>query len=173
MRYQSKQAVLDAIRSEHDHLCRQLDAIPAAQYRAAGAWGVGWTVKDLVAHLAEWQRMFLRWYDDGLKGNLPDLPARGYSWRETPQLNRAIWAKHRRRSIVSVREDFEAGYQRILAIVERLPPDALLRSGAFSWTGTHPLTTYLGANSASHYRFATKVLKRWARRESTAPTRRG
>jgi len=25
------------------------------------------------------------------------------------------------------------------------------------------LTTYLGANSASHYRFATKVIKRWLR----------
>jgi hypothetical protein len=33
----------------------------------------------------------------------------------------------------------------------------------FASTGKNPLTTYLGANTCSHYRTATKILKRWLR----------
>jgi hypothetical protein len=38
----------------------------------------------------------------------------------------------------------------------------------FAWTGKNPLTTYLGANTCSHYRTATKILKRWLREHPDA-----
>jgi len=53
-----------------------------------------------------------------------------------------------------------AVFCRIVRLVEESPPPVLLRPGHFAWTGRNPLATYLGANSASHYRFATKVLTR-------------
>jgi len=174
MRYESKQALLDAITTEHDRLCARLDAIPKSRYREAGVWGDGWTVSDLVAHLAEWQEMFLRWYAEGSTGGTPAMPAPGYKWNELPRLNRAIWTKHRCRSAAAARRDFELGYQRIVTIVEGLSAEQLLAPGHFAWTGRNSLTTYLGANTASHYRFATKVLKRWvaAGAERAVPTRR-
>jgi hypothetical protein len=89
------------------------------------------------------------------------MPAPGYKWSETAKLNHAIRDRNRSRSSASVWADFDSGYKQILQIVEALPPDQLLRAGRFHWTGKHPLTTYLGANTASHYRFATKVVKRW------------
>ena len=58
---------------------------------------------------------------------------------------------------------------RIVRIVESLPEEALLRPGRFEWTGKNGLVTYLGANTASHYRFAVKVLKRW---QGSKPVRR-
>ena len=61
MRYQSKQALWEDIRTAHDELCARLDAMPKSRCRVAGVWGDGWTVSDLVAQLAEWQTMFLRW----------------------------------------------------------------------------------------------------------------
>jgi hypothetical protein len=161
MRYRSKQALVASIEAEHDALCARLDAIPRSRHRDRGVWGDDWTVCDLVAHLAEWQAMFLTWYDDGVRGLRPSMPAPGYKWNETPKLNRAIWARHRRRSAASVRAQFDAGYRTILELVARLDEEALLLPGRFSWTGRSPLTTYLGANTASHYRFAVKVLKRW------------
>ncbi|RPI26864.1 MAG: DfsB family protein [Acidobacteria bacterium] len=161
MRYSSKQQLEQDIRTEHDLLCAVLDQIPEARHDEQGVWGDGWTVKDLVAHLAEWQLMFLGWYDAGVKGAIPELPAPGYKWNETPRLNRGIWLKHRTRSLSSVRSDFDSGYRRILEIVQGLSGEQLLLPGYFDWTGSHGLTTYLGANTASHYRFAMKVIKRW------------
>jgi hypothetical protein len=49
------------------------------------------------------------------------------------------------------------------ALARGLPERELLEPGRFAWTGKNPLTTYLGANTASHYRTATKILKRWLR----------
>jgi hypothetical protein len=161
MRYQSKQALLADIRTAHDLLCARLDGIPRSRHREPGVWGDGWTLSDLVAHLAEWQSMFLGWYDDGLKGIVPAMPAPGYKWNEMPRLNQAIWAKHRSRSPAAVRADFDSGYRRILRLVEALSAGALLEPGHFSWTGKHALATYLGPNTASHYRFAIRVIKRW------------
>jgi hypothetical protein len=161
MRYRSKEALLGDIRTEHDSLCARLREIPKSRYRERGVWGDGWTISDLVAHLAEWQSMFLAWYDDGLRGANPRMPAPGYKWSELPALNVAIWAKHRSRPPEAVRAVFDSGYSRILGIVESLSAEQLLTPGHFEWTGKHPLTTYLGANTASHYRFAIRVIKRW------------
>jgi hypothetical protein len=161
MRYKSKQLLMDDIRREHDSLCARLREVPKARWRQQGVWGDGWTICDLVAHLAEWQRMFLGWYGDGLRGVTPEMPAAGYKWNETPRLNRAIWVKHRSRSPAAVRADFDSGYRRILQMAEALSPEQLLVPGHFDWTGKYPLTTYLGPNTASHYRFAIKTIKRW------------
>ncbi|MEW5995408.1 MAG: ClbS/DfsB family four-helix bundle protein [Candidatus Zixiibacteriota bacterium] len=161
MRYESKQALMDDIRTAHDSLCARLAEIPKARWHEPGVWGDGWTLCDLVAHLAEWQHMFLGWYEDGLRGATPEMPAPGFKWSETPRLNRAIWEKHRSRSHVAVRAEFDSGYSRIVRIVEALSPQQLLRPGHFAWTGEHPVTTYIGPNTASHYRFAIKAIKRW------------
>jgi len=161
MKYESKEALMRDIRTEHDSLCARLREIPKVRWREKGVWGDGWTVSDLVAHLAEWQRMFLIWYEDGLRGTTPEMPAPGYKWNEMPRLNRAIWEKHRSRSLAAVMNDFESGYSRIVQLAEALSPEQLLMPGEFEWTGKNALTTYLGPNTASHYRFAIKVIKRW------------
>lgn len=163
MRYTSKEALLDDIRAEHDSLCARLKEIPKARWREPGVWGDGWTVSDLAAHLAEWQQMFLRWHEEGVRGGTPQMPAPGYNWNQMREINRAIQEKHRARSREAIMADFDAGYRRIVKIVEALPAVQLLESGHFAWTGKNSLTTYLGANTASHYRFAMKVIKRWLR----------
>ena len=163
MIYHSKEALLTDIKKEHDGLSACLAQIPESRYTEPGVWGDDWTISDLIAHLAEWQFMFLTWYRDGLKGAKVEVPAPGYKVRETPKLNRAIWLKHRGRSVASVRADFESGYSQILDIVENLSAEQLLAPGHFNWTGKNPLRTYIGANTASHYRFAMKVIKRWRR----------
>lgn len=161
MRYESKQALMDDIRAEHDSLCALLAEIPKGRWHEPGVWGDGWTISDLVAHLAEWQYLFLGWYEDGLRGVTPEMPAPGFKWGETPRLNRAIWQKHRERSLAELLAEFDSGYSRILRIVAALSPQQLLESGHFAWTGKHSVTTYLGPNTASHDRFAIKVTKRW------------
>lgn len=163
MRYQSKADLLQAIRREHDRLVEELDGLPAGQRTMPGAWGDGWTLVDLIAHLTEWHGMFLRWYHEGAKGSKPEMPAPGFKWNETPRLNREIWAKHAGRPWKAVRRDFDRTYEEIVALVEGLSEGELLEPGHFSWTGSNPLTTYLGPNTASHYRFGSKVVKRWKR----------
>jgi hypothetical protein len=90
-----------------------------------------------------------------------------------PGLNRAIREKHRSRSQAAVQADFDSGYSRIVQIVETLSPEQLLKPGYFEWTGKHPLSTYIGPNTASHYRFALKAIKRWLKGAAGANTSAG
>ncbi|MDH4044226.1 MAG: ClbS/DfsB family four-helix bundle protein [Gemmatimonadota bacterium] len=47
-----------------------------------------------------------------------------------------------------------------------MPQAKLLEPGHYPWTGRYPLTTYLAPNTSSHYRTATKILKRWLKGET-------
>jgi hypothetical protein len=163
MRYSSKDQLLAAIREEHARLLGSVERFTPNQRKMPGVWGDRWTVTDLLAHLAEWHELFLGWYREGLAGRQPALPAPGYRWNETPRLNREIWAKHKDRPWHEVRRDFDRTYEEIVALVEALPEKELLEPGHFPWTRKKPLATYLGPNTASHYRFGVKVLRRWRR----------
>jgi hypothetical protein len=111
-----------------------------------------------------------RWYADGHAGRTPDLPAHGYKWSQLPALNRGIRRKHHSRATAAVMREFEESYRRIHDLVVSLSTAALLDPGHFSWTGQHPLATYLVPNTGSHYRFATRVVRRWLRQQALEPT---
>jgi len=53
VKYASKQALLESIETEHSALLELLAAIPEERYHEEGVWGDGWTIDDLLAHLAE------------------------------------------------------------------------------------------------------------------------
>jgi hypothetical protein len=164
MRYGTKPELLEDIVKEHDTLRDLLRSLPESRFSEPNVWGSGWTVGDLVAHLAEWHRMLLRWFREGEGGGQPALPAPGYKWNETPRLNRDIWEKHRGRQYSVVDAEFESTYQEILELLARLPEPAIFEPGHFPWTGKNALVTYVGANTASHYRFAQRAVKRLERR---------
>lgn len=163
MRYASKQQLIRDIEEQFSALRECLERIPRTRYSESGVWGEDWTVNDLLAHLTEWHTLFLEWHRQGLAGRVPEMPAPGYKWNETPRLNRDIQAKHRDRPTDELREELEASHARVLALARQASSDELLKPRTFGWTGTNALVTYLGANTASHYRFACKVLRRWLR----------
>ena len=169
MRFHTKAQLLDSIRHEHGAFLSVAAAIPQDCYVQPGVWGDEWSIKDLYAHLTEWEQMFLSWYREGLAGNNPPRPAPGYKWNQTPALNRAIWQKHQHTPWRQVSRRFEASYEEILGLASSLTQAELLEPGHFPWTGRLPLASYLGPNSSSHYRTATKILKRWLKRKAVPP----
>ena len=163
MKFQSKTDLLEAIEREHATFVDLVEALPSRSFAEAGVWGDGWTIKDLCAHLTEWEQMLLRWYGDGMEGREPVMPAAGYKWNETPRLNKAIWRKHRDKSWRQVKKEFDSSYEEILKLAQLLDERELLAPGYFPWTKKLPLMTYVAANTSSHYRTATKLLRRWLR----------
>lgn len=95
----------------------------------------GWSVKDILAQLVEWQQMNLDWYEAGLRGEQPAMPAPGFTLRELPRLNQMIYRKHQRRSLHEVFQDYHSYHQLIVALIETLPDKDLVTLGRFSWTG--------------------------------------
>lgn len=163
MKYASKQQLIRDIEEQFSALRRCLERIPRTRYSEPGVWGEDWSINDLVAHLIAWHTLFLGWHRDGLEGRAPEMPAPGYKWNETPRLNREIQSRHRDRPSDELWEELQASHAEVLELARRSSSDELLTPGVFEWTGKNALVTYLGANTASHYRFACKVLNRWLR----------
>jgi hypothetical protein len=169
----SKQDLLNEIQLERSALDDTLALLSAREMTRSGVTRGGWSVKDILAHLVEWQQMNLDWYAAGLRGDKPAMPAPGYTLRELPRLNQMIYRKHHRRSLQAVMADYRSYHQRIIALIEAVPDSDLVTLGRFNWTGpSWTLSDYLRASTAAHYLWARKRIRRWWRIQTNERRRR-
>jgi len=157
-----KADLLKEIHLERTALDDVLALLTTRQMTQAGVTRGGWSVKDILAHLVEWQQMNFNWYEAGLRGEKPALPAPGLTMREIPRLNQMIYRKHHRRSLRAVLHDYRSNHERMVALIETLPDIDLVTLGRFSWTGpSWTLSDYLRAATAAHYLWARTRIRRW------------
>lgn len=162
-----KRALLGEIQRERDALDDALALLSIRQMTAAGVTRGGWSVKDILAHLVEWQRMNLDWYAAGVRGEKPAMPAPGYTLRELPRLNAMIYRKHHRRALRDVLDDYRTFHDRMVSLIESLPDDELVTLGRYAWTGpSWTLSDYLRASTAAHYLWARTRIRRWVRAQA-------
>lgn len=155
----SKKDLLAAIEQERGALETYLETLTPAQMTEPDIVGE-WSVKDVLAHLVEWEQMCLGWYEAGLRGETPPIPAPGFKWNQTPQLNQQIYEKHRDRPLDKVREHFHASHLEILAIIQELSNAKLFTAGHYTWTKKNTLGAYMVSATSSHYLWARKEIRK-------------
>lgn len=158
----SKSALLQEIEREWRVLDGFLERLTPRQMTQAKVTAGGWSVKDILGHLVGWQQMNLIWYAAGQSGEKPPLPAPGFGWKDIRKLNAAIYRRFQRRSLQSVLGDFESHHRKMLGLIQDANARDFARVGAYEWTGpTWTLSDYVRANTASHYRWASKHIRKW------------
>jgi uncharacterized protein (TIGR03083 family) len=155
----SKKDLLAAIDRERGALEALLETVAPGHTVEPGVVGE-WSVKDVLAHLVEWEQMVLGWYRAGLRGEVPELPAPGYKWNQTPRLNQAIYEKHRDRPLDEVTEQFRASHQEILGVIQELSNEKLFTAGRYAWTRKNTMGTYFVSATSSHYLWARKEIRK-------------
>jgi uncharacterized protein (TIGR03083 family) len=150
---------LTAIEKERGALETLLEALTDEQVTDPGVVG-DWSVKDVLAHLVEWEQMVLGWHATGLRGETPEIPAPGFKWNQTPQLNQHIYEKHRDRPLDEVLEQFQASHREILAVIQGLSNKELFTAGQFAWTKKNTLGAYMVSATSSHYLWARKEIRK-------------
>lgn len=120
-------------------------------------------VRDVLAHVLEWQQMFFNWYEVGMAGEKPDMPATGFTWKTTPQLNAKIWERYQSMSLKKVREQLDASHDRTCELIDKHTQDELFEKRRYAWTGTTSLGAYLISATSAHYQWATKLLSKYAK----------
>jgi hypothetical protein len=158
-RPQTKKELIDASQKEHDELDRYLQTLTPEQFLEPDIVGV-WTVKDVIAHLYEWEQMVLSWWAAGQAGKTPHVPAEGYKWSQLPALNEMIRQKHESKSTDQVLELYHHSYQQIMNTIESIPEETLFTSGLYPWMNKNTLASYFISSTSSHYRWALKEIKK-------------
>ncbi len=117
-------------------------------------------IRDVLAHLHHWHLLFLGWYATGMKGEKPKMPARGFTWNQTPSLNKRIREKYRSVELPEVRNRLSQSFEDLQHIIERHSEEELFEKKRYAWTGSTSLAAYLIANTSSHYDWAYKLIMR-------------
>ena len=104
--------------------------------------------------------MVQSWYKVGLTGVKPDIPAKGYTWRTTPDLNREIQKKYSSLSLEEARSKFENSHDSIRKIIESHSNEELFEKKRYKWTGTSSMGAYFVSITSSHYELALKLIKK-------------
>ena len=157
-RARTKQELLESIRSTRELLEKKFSKLTPAQMVWPGSMD-DWSVKDILAHLVDWEQRFIGWYQAGLRGEVTITPAPGFTWRELPRLNQQGYEQHQEESLDQVLNEFEKSYQEIIELVEGMSEQEIFEDKHFAWTGDSSLLPWIAANTSSHYNWARRNIR--------------
>lgn len=151
----SRRDLLGEIDAEYARLSCLIDRVPPELWKSSRVNTAEWSLKDVLAHVADWAIRCNGWCDLGETPTGMTPPAPGFTWRETRELNHAIHLKHRRRALARVLHDFRTGHSALRARAATMGEADLLTVGRFGWCGsTWSVAKHIRANTAAHYRWA-------------------
>jgi hypothetical protein len=157
----TKKELLDGMETEYRLLKECIERLGADELELPGVCHE-WSAKDVIAHLVEWKKMFLGWYEEGLQGGSPRTPAPDLKWNQLAILNERIYRKWRHKTSRAVLAEFESTYTKMFDLTRSVSQEKLFRIGLYPWMRVWPLSRWIAANTSSHYRWARTRIRRWA-----------
>ena len=145
----SKKELLDEMERARAELDRAIAAIPRDAFEKPRTWGE-WTLKDLVAHIAAYER----WTSEQMEIVDPPQELRdsvsGDATGGVDALNQMIYEAHREDPLDEVLVESRTAYELLRGSIERKTDDGLARPAWFSGPGT--LLAFVPEQSYGHYR---------------------
>jgi len=155
----TKNQLLTEMQKEHDALETFLNTLPPEQMTRPSVT-LQRSVKDVRMHLFDWEQMCLGWYQAGLRGESPPLPAEGFKWNQIPALNEQLYQKHRDQPLAEAIQAFRASYRQIRETLQAITEEDLFTPGRYAWTKKLALAAYFISATSSHYVWARKEVKK-------------
>ena len=155
----NKTDVLETIRSAHTTLEELLAPLSETQFCTATLEGQR-SIKDILAHIAAWERLCADSIAELVHGELPSLPE-----EDDDTINEQILLENRDRSLHEVQGDFRDAYQHLLrqvgVLFQTLSEEDLNDPRRFPWLEGHSLLAFIAGNSYDHYGEHAEQIRAW------------
>lgn len=155
----SKPQLIEQAQTNWDKLQTQIESLSIDEIIEAGTVG-DWSVKDVLAHLMEWQQMTLSWHRAGQGGETPITPSEQFTWKEIPALNQTIFEKYQDAELDDIKQRLASSHQETMQEIQQLSNEELFTPKVYKWTKTTTLGSYLTSATSSHYDWAIKHIRR-------------
>jgi hypothetical protein len=119
-----------------------------------------WSVKDVLAHLADWEAHMSLWLAEARAGSLVAEIETGLSWKQMDAFNERIYNRHRGQSLDEVLAYFHETHQQFMDMVEAMPEEEMLEPGRYAFIGKGTVAYWLSLY-AGHDRWAKTHLRKW------------
>ncbi|BDR60351.1 ClbS/DfsB family four-helix bundle protein [Lactobacillus xylocopicola] len=126
-------------------------------------WQRDHNVRDVLAHLYEWQNLLLNWINNNQAGKEQAFLPAGYNWRNYGDLNNKFQEKHQSTNLAEMEELLHKSHEQVMQLLASFTNDELFTKKTFSWTGNNALGSYFISNTSSHYEWALKKLRKHKR----------
>lgn len=162
-RARDKKQLIDFGEKEYEKLMSLVSEIPEQDLVAKPVFD-NRTVKDVIAHLHAWHMLFFNWYEVGMSGEKPAIPAPGYSFKDAPALNEKLYQDYKDKSWKDIKNSFGESHQRAMEIINKHNDDDLTTKKKYAWTGSTNMASYLASATSSHYVWAIQLIKKFKKK---------
>ncbi|HSV95100.1 MAG TPA: ClbS/DfsB family four-helix bundle protein [Spirochaetia bacterium] len=158
-RAQNKKQLLDFGKIEFDRLIQLVSSLNSDQRDKEFVFD-NRTAKDIIAHLLAWQLLELTWYQEGMSGIKPAIPAPGYTFKDAPKLNEKLYQEYKSITWDNLVKQFTASHKKLISIVNKHTDEELSTKKKYAWTGSTSITCYLASALSSHYVWAIDLIRK-------------
>jgi hypothetical protein len=156
----TKDELLDAMSREYAALLTEIEDIDPVDREVPGACAT-WSVKDILGHLDAWHEMFLHWEAAGAAGETTEMPAPGYTWKDTPALNEEIYQRIKDDAYGDVVARLARSHEGARHVIDGYSDEDLSTKRRFKWTGSTSVLSYAVSATSSHYDWARKLIRKF------------
>jgi hypothetical protein len=155
----TKATIIARLETERRRLVQNLTDLTSTDLCTPGAVGE-WTLKDLLAHLADWESRMPDWVDASRRGETTVTPEPDLTWKQLDEFNRRVYERHRERSLEDVLAYFHRMHEEFMEMVRAMPEEEMLTPGYHAFTGKGAVYDWLSAYAA-HDLWGKKKIINW------------
>ncbi len=154
-----KAKLLDQMSTSYAALEEILAPLDKTQYSTEGVIP-GWSIKDILAHIAAWHHRLLAWLHAAVRHEEPTISGPD-SVEEMDALNAQFYQENKSRPLDEVLVDFRITHQQIMDIVQPMPEDDLMSPHRFAWSQGKPLWHLIAGDTFEHYEEHLAQIQEW------------
>lgn len=150
----TKPAILKRLHTERRRLEASLATLTPEQMLQPDAIGK-YSIKDVLAHLAEWESFMPDWVEASRRGEIFEGP----DFKKTDELNERIYQKLKDRPLDEVLAYFRSIHREFMVMAEAMPEDEMLAPGRYAFLGGGSIWDWFNAYAAHDLWGKTKIRK--------------
>src|SRR6266480_7527495 len=128
----NKTSILDEMSTSYAALEEILASLDKMQFFTEGVIP-GWSIKDMLAHIASWHYRLLMWLVAAVRNEEPTISGPD-NVEEMDALNAQFYHENKSRPLDEVLADFRTSHQQIMDIVQVMPEEELMSPHRFAWS---------------------------------------
>ena len=157
-----KEHILAALREKFNSWEELLSGLSEEQITVP-RFDLGWSIKDVMAHLWAWQQISVSRLEAGLHNRTPELP--GWivdavdHWEENAnQVNDQTFEKYHDKPWPEIYENWRTGFSRLLETGDQISERDMLDGDRYSWLNGYSLAAILIASYDHHQEHFEKLM---------------
>jgi hypothetical protein len=161
----TKANITQRLQTERKRLEQNLAGLRQSDLQQPGVVGQ-WSIKDVLAHLADWEAHMPVWLEAARGGDPVAEIEPGLSWKQFDAFNQRIYERHCDQSLEEVLAYFHGTHQQFMEMVAAMPEDEMLENNRYAFIGKGAVYDWLGAY-ANHDLWAKQKVRAWLKARAT------